>query len=146
MVDILLMDDDEDFTSVLDEALKNAGHKTTIARSASEALELIRLERFDLLIADLIVFKDKKSVPDGGISLISRLRGPTNRNLEPWARTMPIIAISGAIHNFGMTNILKVAQSLGADIALGKPTDTEDLLHAINTLTKHARKSPADQA
>ena len=146
MVDILLMDDDEDFTSVLEEALTNAGHETTIARSASEALEIIRFKKFDLLIADLIVFKDKQSVPDGGISLISRLRGPKNSSFEPWVREMPIIAISGAIHNRGMSNILKIAQTLGADIALGKPTDTEDLLHAINTLTKRARKSPADQA
>lgn len=143
MVDILLMDDDDNLTSVLDEALTEAGHKVTITRSASEALEALNTSRFDLLIADLIVFKDNKSVPDGGISLISRLRGPTNRNLDDWVKTMPIIAISGAIHNKGMSNLLKIARSLGADLALGKPTDTDDLLHAINTLTKR-RQVPSD--
>lgn len=135
MVKILLMDDDVDLTSVMGEVLQNAGHVVTVAASGSEALEKLSEDRFDILIADLIVFKDNRSVPDGGISLISRLRGPMSWNLTPWMREMPIIAISGAIHNQGMANILQIAQSLGADMAFRKPTDTDELLNAITMLT-----------
>ena len=136
MAKILLMDDDDDLTSVLKEVLEDASHTVTTCSSASEAFAIIRVKQFDLLITDIIVVKDKRPVPDGGISLISRLRGPLSVNMEPWVRKMPIIAISGAIHNQGMANILKISRSLGADFTLGKPTDIEELLHAINTLTK----------
>lgn len=138
MAKILLMDDDEDYTSVLIEVLMEAKHTVTVVRAASEALAALTEEKFELLITDIIVFKDHKSVPDGGISLISRLRGPLSWNLEQWQKEMPIIAVSGAIHNQGMSSILKTARSLGADFALGKPTDIEELLHAINTLTARA--------
>ncbi len=136
MAKILLMDDDDDLTSVLKEVLEAADHSVTICRSGSEALAVIQAKKFDLLITDIIVVKDKKPVPDGGSSLISKLRGPLAWNMEPWMRKMPIIAISGAIHNQGMSNILKISRSLGADFALGKPTDIEELLHAVKTLTK----------
>ena len=51
---------------------------------------------------------------------------------------MPIIAISGCDTQFqGMANILQIAQSLGADMAMRKPTDTEELLQRhCNTLTE----------
>lgn len=135
MAKILLMDDDVDYTSVLVEVLIDAKHTVTVARAASEAFAELNEAQYDLLITDIIVFKDQRSVPDGGISLISRLRGPLSWNLEEWQKVMPIIAVSGAIHNQGMSSILKTARSLGADFALGKPTDIEELLHAINTLT-----------
>ena len=135
MAKILLMDDDVDYTSVLSELLTDANHSVAVVRAASEAFEALKEAQYDLLITDIIVFKDQKSVPDGGISLISRLRGPLSWNLEQWKKDMPIIAVSGAIHNQGMSGILQTARSLGADFALGKPTDFKELLHAINTLT-----------
>lgn len=139
MAKILLMDDDEDYTSVLSEVLMDARHSVTVVRAASEALVALNEAQYDLLITDIIVFKEERSVPDGGISLISRLRGPLSWKREPWQKELPIIAISGAIHNQGMSSILKTARSLGADFALGKPTDVEELLHAIKTLTLNAK-------
>ncbi|MEM9585623.1 MAG: response regulator, partial [Pseudomonadota bacterium] len=119
-----------------DELLTAENHTVTTCRSATEAFALISQERFDILITDIIVIQDDKPVPDGGISLISRLRGALSWNLEPWMKTMPIIAISGAIQNQGMSDLLKISRDLGADMTLGKPTDTKDLLQAINILTK----------
>ena len=136
MAKILLMEDDEDLATVLDELLTAENHTVTTCRSATEAFALISQERFDILITDIIVIQDDKPVPDGGISLISRLRGALSWNLEPWMKTMPIIAISGAIQNQGMSDLLKISRDLGADMTLGKPTDTKDLLQAINILTK----------
>ena len=140
MVAILLMDDDDAFASVLSETLEHAGHDVTVARSATEAIQVIQAKTFDILLTDLIVYDGKRPVPDGGISLITKLRGPGNRKFDPWVRDMPIIAISGTIHNPGMSDILKTAKALGADFALGKPTDTRDLLHAIDTLTKRMKR------
>ncbi|WP_299783629.1 response regulator [uncultured Roseobacter sp.] len=138
MARILLMEDDDDLSAVLDEVLSSKGHTVTTSRSASEAFVLIAENRYDLLITDIIVLKDDKPVPDGGISLISRLRGALSWNLEPWMKKMPIIAISGAIHNQGMSELLKISRDLGADMAFGKPTDMDDLLQAIHLLTNRS--------
>ncbi|WP_299868170.1 response regulator [uncultured Roseobacter sp.] len=138
MARILLMEDDVDLSTVLDEVLSSNGHVVTTSQSASEAFNLIAKNRYDLLITDIIVLKDHTPVPDGGISLISRLRGALSWNLEPWMKKMPIIAISGAIHNQGMSELLKISRDLGADMAFGKPMDTDDLLQAINLLTKRS--------
>lgn len=136
MAKLLLMEDDEHFASVLTEVLEEKGHSVQSCASATEAFALISESHFDLLITDIIVRQDNKSVPDGGISLISRLRGALSWNLEPWMKELPIIAISGAIHNQGMSDLLKITRDLGADVTLGKPTDTKDLLNAINLLLR----------
>lgn len=136
MAKILLMEDDEYLASVLREVLEDEQHEVTICGSASAAFQHISEARFDLLITDIIVLKNRRPVPDGGISLISRLRGSQSWNLEPWMKKMPIIAVSGAIHNQGMSGILKISRDLGADITLSKPTDIKDLLNAINVLTR----------
>ncbi|MGZ2259062.1 response regulator [Roseobacter sp. A03A-229] len=134
------MEDDEHFASVLGELLASKGHSIRVCSSASEAMKMIAEDRFDLLITDVIVRQDNKTVPDGGISLISRLRGALSWNLEPWMKDMPIIAISGAIHNQGLSDLLRVTKDLGADMALGKPTDTDELLDAIDLLTRKNKK------
>lgn len=139
MAKILLMEDDESLATVLSEVLSAEGHEITTCTSATDAFAHISAAKFDLLITDIIVLKDNKSVPDGGISLISRLRGALSWNLEPWMKEMPIIAISGAIHNQGMADLLNISRDLGADITLGKPTDTKDLLNAINLLLRKSR-------
>ncbi len=139
MVKILLMEDDDDFATVLSEVLAANGHTVRVCVTASEAMLLIAKERFDLLITDIIIRQDNKTVPDGGISLISRLRGALGWNLEPWMKEMPIIAISGAIHNQGLSDLLRISKDLGADMALGKPTDTDELLDAINLVTRKAK-------
>ncbi|GFE48896.1 hypothetical protein So717_06490 [Roseobacter cerasinus] len=139
MAKLLLMEDDAHFASVLTEVLLEQGHSVQSCASATEAFSLISENRFDLLITDIIVRQDNRSVPDGGISLISRLRGALSWNLEPWMKEMPIIAISGAIHNQGMSDLLKITRDLGADMTLSKPTDTKDLLDAINLLLRKSK-------
>ncbi len=136
MAKILLMEDDVSLAEVLCEVLAAAKHDVTSCVSASEALDHIFNEKFDLLITDIIVRKERKTVPDGGISLISRLRGALNWNLAPWMREMPIIAISGAVRYQGMADILKISRDLGADITLAKPTDMNELLRSIDVLLR----------
>ncbi|MBW4710422.1 response regulator [Roseobacter sp. YSTF-M11] len=136
MLDILLMEDDTDLASVLRDVLESRGFTVTISASATEAFAAIKTKKFDLLITDIIVQKNRKSIPDGGISLISKLRGPLGWELQPWMKTMPIIAISGAIHNQGMSNLLTISRDLGADLTLAKPIEIDALIHAINLLTR----------
>ncbi|MEP2474338.1 hypothetical protein [Roseobacter sp.] len=69
--------------------------------SASDAIELTSLGRFGLLIAVIMVRQGSKSVPDAGISLITR--------------------------------------DHGADMTLAKPADTQDVLHAVDVLTRNRK-------
>lgn len=133
------MDDDELFASVLSEVLASSGHAVRTATTASQAMDMITNGRFDLLITDIIVRREDQTIPDGGISLISRLRGALSWNLQPWMKEMPIIAISGAIRNQGLSDLLRITKDLGADMALPKPCDTGELLDAINLLTRRRK-------
>ncbi|MDA8747726.1 response regulator [Litoreibacter sp.] len=134
MAKILLMEDDIPFSDVLTALLTSSNHQVTQCASATEARTHIEVTEFDLLITDILVYQGNSPVPDGGISLINWLRGPLSSRRERWMRDMPIIAISGAIHKHGMSDILKLSQELGADITLAKPAAPKDLLGAIRRL------------
>jgi DNA-binding response OmpR family regulator len=142
LADILLMEDDELLTVVFQELLAAEGHEVTGCTTATEAREEISNGKFDLLITDIVVVKNQKPIPDGGISLINWLRGPFSSEREGWMRRMPIIAISGAIHNQGMSDILRLSEDLGADVTLGKPADTKELLDTIDTLLAGVQSGP----
>lgn len=52
MARILVLEDEVGFQVVLREFLENAGHRTFLAQSGLFALEMVRLQRFDLLLVD----------------------------------------------------------------------------------------------
>ncbi len=54
---ILAVDDDENFLEVLTETLEEDGHQVKIATSGVEALEMVELEKFDVLLLDLMMPK-----------------------------------------------------------------------------------------
>jgi DNA-binding NtrC family response regulator len=65
MVRILLVDDDEDFTSATQAILRREAHDVTTANDLDRARKALTRERFDLLLVDL-------SLPDGsGLELLS---------------------------------------------------------------------------
>src|SRR4030095_5251414 len=80
MTRILLVDDDEQFRSMLSQSLKRAGYEVTEARNGSEGIDLYRDHPSDLIITDLImpekegletIREYRKSYPDAKIIAIS---------------------------------------------------------------------------
>lgn len=70
---------------------------------------------------------------DGGISLIMRIREPSQPDALEWIAKTRIIAISGSgVYGKGA---LKRAEMFGADLCLAKPVGSAALLEAIRTLT-----------
>lgn len=130
MAKILVLEDDPDLGELLSTSLEQAGHFPMLCPDATTALAQFLEFEFDLVVADIIVRKNGRPMPDGGLILISRIRN----NAEASRRNVPIIAISGAIRNPGMENILTVAQTFGADAELAKPFAPGDLLACINRL------------
>ncbi len=52
---ILITDDDIDLRELLTEAVGNWGYKTSVAKNGEEALKKLRMERFDMVITDLMM-------------------------------------------------------------------------------------------
>lgn len=52
---ILITDDDIDLRELLTEAVRNWGYEVSVAKDGDEALRKLRMERFDIVITDLMM-------------------------------------------------------------------------------------------
>jgi CheY-like chemotaxis protein len=116
MTSILLVDDDEEFRSMLVESLSQEGYEVIEARDGREGIQLYRDHPCDLIITDLIMPGKE------GLETIEEFR----RNY-PLAK---IIAVSGGSRH-GPFDYLKMARALGARQALAKPFSRQEILEAI---------------
>jgi CheY-like chemotaxis protein len=95
--------------------LERRGYEITVAHSAEQAVEKVRIEDFDLLISDI-------GLPDrSGYELMRELR--VNKDL-------PGIALSG----FGSEQDVKQAREAGFSEHLTKPINFERLEKTIQNL------------
>jgi PAS domain S-box-containing protein len=116
---LLVVEDDRDARELLLHLLVNAGAHVSAAASAPEALELLKGERFDLLLCDI-------GLPGmDGYELIRRVRagGCTGRDL-------PAIAITA----FAGRQDRREALVAGYQVHLAKPLDTGELFAVVQSL------------
>ncbi len=116
MARILLIDDEARFRSLLAAGLRRAGHQATTACDGLEAVVKFRVERFDLVITDIVM---------------PRMDGiETIRALRQTEVTVPIIAMSEV--TCGDRGLyLKAALALGADATLEKPFSLAELQNLV---------------
>ncbi len=124
MAKILLVEDDDLVRDMLTQVLERASHTVIIASNGEEATEVLRNEKPDIMVTDIIM--PKKS----GITLISEVKN-RHPNLE-------IIAISGG-GRLDPTGYLDLSETLGASVSFEKPIDNTALLMAIDLLL-HGKK------
>src|ERR1043166_7028193 len=112
---VLLVDDHYDTCIGMKRMLERRGYKITVAHSAEQAVEKVRIEDFDLLISDI-------GLPDrSGYELMRELK--VNKDL-------PGIALSG----FGSEQDVKQAREAGFSEHLTKPINFERLEKTIQNL------------
>jgi CheY-like chemotaxis protein len=116
MVSILLIDDDEQFRSMLSESLSGAGYEVKQARNGLDGIKAYRDHPSDLIITDLIMAEKE------GLETIQEFR-----RTDPEVK---IIAISGGSRH-GPFDYLKMARALGAREVLAKPFTRREILEAI---------------
>lgn len=133
MISILLMDDDVAFAYGLTQTLRDHGYDVDTVDNASDAMEHIEAKNYAVVLTDIIIKVDGHFVPDGGLSLIHRLRVRESERNTP--RPLPIIAMSGTTKYPGMKNILSIASSLGANATIAKPAAHQSYLDLIEELT-----------
>jgi DNA-binding response OmpR family regulator len=118
MAKILLIDDDDQVVKLIALWLSKAGYEVECACDGEQGRRVLEKERVDLIITD-IVMPEKDGLE--AIPLIRKMN-----------KTVPIIAMSGGGRD-GPDLYLQMALALGADCALQKPFEKEQLLSTVRT-------------
>ncbi len=123
MTKILLLEDDELFSSSLIDYLEEFGlFEITHAKSSNELLGFTFENRFDLYILDI-------NLPDiNGLDLLEELRGSSDNT--------PVIFLT----SYKDKDTLKNGFLKGADDFMTKPCDMDELILRINSLMKRCLK------
>jgi CheY-like chemotaxis protein len=119
MKSILLVDDDEQFRTMLTEVLERAGYQVFAVADGNEAVKQYQHHQTDLVITDIIMPEKE------GLEMITELR-----HLHPDAK---IVAISGGGRG-NAQDYLKMAAAFGADRVLAKPFSNREVLETINSV------------
>ena len=111
---LLLVDDDVTFCSVLSEALEKRGFQVSVAHTVAEAMAHIRLGAPDYAIIDL-------RMPDqSGLALVSMLKAVGEQT--------KIVVLTGYASIATAVEAIK----LGATYYLSKPADADDIVAAFH--------------
>lgn len=109
MKQILIIDDDVKISGLLDDLLTREGYKTLHAYSGTEALLILKSQKPDLILLDLM------------------LPGLSGEEVLPHIQGIPVIVLSAKVDVLDKVNLLKG----GAVDYVTKPFDTRELLARI---------------
>ena len=119
-VAVLLVDDEPDGRALIARILEGRGARATVAASAAEALELMRSQRFDVMLSDI-------GMPEmDGYELMRRVRLLDN------TRNGPIAAI--AVTAYARPEDRQRSLLAGYQMHLSKPIEARELVAGIASL------------
>ncbi len=118
MKKILIADDERSIRQTFKFFLEKEGYSVTVSEDAIQAFELIKNEKFDLIITDCIMPKMS------GLELLKKLR--TNNNLTP------VIVMTGE----PTTKSQAYAFEIKASEYLSKPISKEQLIESVKKVFK----------
>ena len=121
MLNILLVEDNIDLSSLIASELEREKFSVSIASNGEQAIELFDNKRFDLIITDIMMPKLD------GFGLISYVR-EVNKNI-------PILIISAKSSQDDKYK----GFNLGTDDYMVKPIDIDELLLRVNALLRRAK-------
>lgn len=127
MTQILIAEDSEKIASFIAKGLENQGYQVTHAATGDQAMRLLELTDFDLLILDI-------GLPNiDGFTILERLRGSGN--------TMPVIILSARA---SVPDRLAGLES-GADDYVPKPFSLDELLLRVRLRLRKPTEAPSNQ-
>ncbi len=122
---VLVVDDEAEILSVLDDALSAAGHVVTTASSGAEGIALFRGSRFDVVLTDL----GMADVSGWEVARTVRLEGDPG-------------IVLGLVTGWGATISEEMVSGHGVDFVTGKPFDVGDLIATVNRAIEAAKSRP----
>ncbi|WP_328602870.1 response regulator transcription factor [Nocardia terrae] len=123
---VLVVEDDPNVRSTLDQLLRFEGYEVRLAGDGREALDLLETDRPDLAVVDVVMPRMD------GLSLCRTLRRRGDR--------LPILVLTAR----GQVGDRVAGLDAGADDYLAKPFDTEELLARLRALLR--RSAPDEPA
>jgi two-component system CheB/CheR fusion protein len=120
---ILLVEDNADAAQMLRELLELHGHELASAGTATEALELLRRSRLDLVLCDV------------GLPGMSGLDFARAVRADASLRHVPLVALTG----YGQPEDRKLTAAAGFDAHLTKPIDLHALSEVLDRLAGPGR-------
>ena len=128
---VMFVDDDADSRYLFSLVLDACGAKVMTANSASEAFEMIKREKFDIVISDI-------GMPDeDGFSLIGKIRDLPNEQ----GGTVPAIALTAYARAEDRVQMLRS----GFQMHLAKPVEPAELVAAVANLAGRTRNPNLDK-
>ena len=113
---ILFADDEEAIRSHLGSELTSEGYFVSLAKDGEAALALLRKERYDLAILDIVMPKM------GGMEVLKIIKRE-----YPWMKVLMLTAFTNLQHALE-------SKKFGAEDFMGKPFDLEELKQAVRRL------------
>src|SRR3989337_943458 len=122
MAKILVIDDDPDVQLSVRMCLEKAGHAITEAKNGREGLALIKSDRPELIILDVMMDTSTE-----GFQLALRLRNPDPTSELAEYRSIPILMLT-AIHSTTPLRFEPDIDYLPVELFVDKPIDPDDLI------------------
>ncbi len=122
MARILIADDDPDFVQVMSVILRSEGYQVVSARDGDEALRIMRGDKMDLVLLDIMM----ASVLDG-VGVAHEMQK------DPQLKEIPIIMISSIISS-PHAAMFPTDEYIPMDIWITKPVQPDDLLQKVAKL------------
>lgn len=120
---ILVVDDDRQIVRLIRSYLEENGYETLAAYDGNEALQLIRMEKPDLVVLDLML-------PDiDGWEITRIVRG------DPAMRALPIIMLTARVEDTDRI----VGLEMGADDYIPKPFNPREVVARVRAVLRRAQ-------
>ena len=130
MANILIFEDNVELAHYWREFLEADNHSVWCCMSVDEAFETANEIAPDIVIMDMLIQHDGELIPEGGLTLLSKLR-------LKYAGSPYVIGVSGyRPGKYSKVTPLEIAKETGSgiDLALYKPITPEQLINAVNQL------------
>ncbi|NDY95975.1 response regulator transcription factor [Wenzhouxiangella limi] len=120
---VLIADNEANLLISLEYLMQRQGFDVSMARDGTEAMKMIRQQRPDLVVLDVMM------PGESGFEICQQVRA------DPSLRHIRIVMLSAKARE---TDIAK-GKALGADAYIVKPFSTDDLVRQVQILLKEAR-------
>jgi CheY-like chemotaxis protein len=128
MAKILIIDDDPDMVLAARLCLEGAGYEVIEAGSGPAGLEMVKAEKPDLIILDVMM-----DTTTEGFQLALKLRNPSSDSEYAGFKDIPIIMLT-SIHATSPVEFAPDQDYLPVDVFIDKPIDPDNLVAQVKEL------------